>query len=175
MLGTVLTLDHRRLEELINDFLQNPNPSLYEEIRRAYVNHIYWEEEFLFKKINNTSLLAIIKGLEGEHASMWMLLDQVKEFLDANDVENAENKMSAVLRVLLEHDGAEEGSVYPELDTLEEEEQAKLMLEEMKLAVVPSDWRCKLCKNHKLKDNIYHERLSFKVSCYGIYFLFILF
>lgn len=146
MLGTVLTLDHRRLEELINDFIQNPTPSLLEEIRRAYVNHIYWEEEFLFKKINNTSLLAIIKGLEGEHASMWALIDQVKEFLDANDVENAKKRIGGFMRVLLGHDKTEEGSVYPELDTLEEEEQAKLMLEEVKLAVVPLDWRCKLCK-----------------------------
>jgi len=77
---------------------------------------------------------------------MWALLDQVKEFLDANDVENAKKRTSAFMRVLLEHDGAEEGSVYPELDALEEEEQAKLILEEVKLAVVPSDWRCKLCK-----------------------------
>ena len=146
MLGTVLTFDHRRLEELINNFLQNPNPSLLEEIRRAYVNHIYWEEEFLFKRINNTSLLAVIKGLEGEHAGMWALLDQVKEFLDANDVENAKKRISGFMRVLLGHDKTEEGSVYPELDALEEEEQAKLMLEEVKLAVVPLDWRCKLCK-----------------------------
>lgn len=146
MLAKVLTLDHRRLEELVDDFLQNPTQTLFEEIRRAYVNHIYWEEEFLFKKINNASLLAIIRGLEGEHASMWILLDQAKEFLNANDIENAKKNVSTFMRVLLEHDGAEEGSVYSELDALDEEEQAKLILEEIKLAVVPSDWRCKYCK-----------------------------
>jgi len=149
MLGTVLTLDHRRIEELVNDFLQTPTLPLYEKIRRAYVNHIYWEEEFLFKKINNSSLLIIIKSLEVEHGSMWMLLDQAKVFLDANDVENAKRKIDEFMRVLLEHDGAEEGSVYPELDALEEEEQAMLILEEVKLAVAPAYWRCKLCKNER--------------------------
>jgi len=50
------------------------------------------------------------------------LLDQAKVFLDASDVENAKRKIDEFMRVLLEHDGAEEGSVYPELDALEEEE-----------------------------------------------------
>ncbi|WP_237243953.1 hypothetical protein [Saccharolobus solfataricus] len=44
MLSLVLTLDHRRLEGLIDELLANPNLSLYGVIWKAYKNHIYWEE-----------------------------------------------------------------------------------------------------------------------------------
>ncbi|WP_206346075.1 hypothetical protein [Sulfolobus sp. S-194] len=63
MLSLVLTLDHRRLEELVEEFRNSPDLSTYYEIRRAFINHIYWEEEFLFPKVNDSSLLAIIKCL----------------------------------------------------------------------------------------------------------------
>ncbi|BDC17591.1 hemerythrin domain-containing protein [Acidianus sp. HS-5] len=143
MLASILTLDHRRLENLVEEFMKSPNESTYNEIRNAYVNHIYWEEEFLFPKINNTTLLTIMRALEVEHGSMWMLLDKVKEYLEGGKVEEAQEKISEFMRVLLEHDGAEEGSVYQELDQLSDEEQAELILEEIKIAVPPKEWKCK--------------------------------
>ncbi|BAB66208.1 hemerythrin domain-containing protein [Sulfurisphaera tokodaii] len=143
MLSLVLTLDHRRLEELVEEFRNSPDLSTYEEIRRAFINHIYWEEEFLFPKVNDSSLLTIIKSLEIEHGSMWLLLDQAKEYLDNGNTEEAKEKMNEFMRVLLEHDGAEEGSVYQQLDTLPDEDQANLILEEIKLANPPKEWKCK--------------------------------
>lgn len=143
MLSLVLTLDHRRLEELVEEFINSPDPSTYDKIRRAFINHIYWEEEFLFPKVSDSSLLAIIKALEIEHGSMWILLDQTKGYLDAGNIEEAKEKMNEFMRVLLEHDGAEEGSVYQQLDALSDEEKANLILEEIKLANPPEDWKCK--------------------------------
>ncbi|WP_338598540.1 hemerythrin domain-containing protein [Sulfolobus tengchongensis] len=142
MLSLILTLDHRRLENLIEEFINNPNNLIYEEVRRSFINHIYWEEEFLFKKIQDTTSLAIIRGLETEHGSLWILLDQVKNALNG-DIEIAKEKMMEFLRVLLEHDGAEEGSVYQQLETLSDEEQANLILEEIKLANPPPYWKCR--------------------------------
>lgn len=62
MISLILTLDHRRLEGLVEDFLANPSLSLYTMMWKAYTNHIYWEEEILFKKITDTSFLAIIRS-----------------------------------------------------------------------------------------------------------------
>lgn len=143
MLSLVLTLDHRRLEELTEKFKNYPDLSTYDEIRRAFINHIYWEEEFLFPKVVDSSLLAIVRSLEIEHGSMWLLLDQTKEYLDSGNIEKAKEKINEFMRVLLEHDGAEEGSVYQQLDTLPDEDQANLVLEEIKLANSPKDWKCK--------------------------------
>ncbi|MCH4814682.1 MAG: hemerythrin domain-containing protein [Saccharolobus sp.] len=142
MISLVLTLDHRRLEGLVEDFLSNPSLSIYEKIWKAYTNHIYWEEEILFKKITDTSFLAIIRGLETEHGSMWILLKQTEELLKSIEIEGAKEKIREFMRVLLEHDGAEEGSIYQFLESLSDEEQAKLILEDIELAEVPRDWKC---------------------------------
>ncbi|AAK41957.1 hemerythrin domain-containing protein [Saccharolobus solfataricus] len=142
MLSLVLTLDHRRLEGLIDELLANPNLSLYGVIWKAYKNHIYWEEEILFKRVTDTSLLAIIRGLETEHGSMWILLKQTEELLRSNEIEGAREKIREFMRVLLEHDGAEEGSIYQFLESLSDEEQARLILEDIALAEPPRDWKC---------------------------------
>lgn len=141
MIALILTLDHRRLEELVENFMESTDQASYNKVRNDYVNHIYWEEEFLFPKINNTTNLTILRSLEVEHGNMWILLDKVRECL--NDVKEAQEKMREFMRVLLEHDGAEEGSVYQELDQLTDDEQAQLILEEIKIAVPPTDWKCK--------------------------------
>ncbi|MEM0131816.1 MAG: hemerythrin domain-containing protein [Saccharolobus sp.] len=141
MLSLVLTLDHRRLEELTERFIESPDQLVYNEIRNAFTTHIYWEEEFLFPKVN--AFLAILRALEIEHGSMWLLLDKVKENLDNNNVEVAKEKMREFMRVMLEHDGAEEGSVYQQLDNMTDEEQAMLILEVIKIANPPKEWKCK--------------------------------
>lgn len=74
---------------------------------------------------------------------MWLLLDKVKENLDNNNVEVAKEKMREFMRVMLEHDGAEEGSVYQQLDNMTDEEQAMLILEVIKIANPPKEWKCK--------------------------------
>ncbi|WP_016732137.1 hemerythrin domain-containing protein [Saccharolobus islandicus] len=142
MISLILTLDHKRLEGLVEDFLANPSLSLYTMMWKAYTNHIYWEEEILFKKITDTSFLAIIRSLEIEHGSMWILLKQTEELLKSNEIEGAKDKIREFMRVLLEHDGAEEGSVYQFLESLSDEEQAKLVLEDIELAEPPRDWKC---------------------------------
>ncbi|ADB86410.1 hemerythrin domain-containing protein [Saccharolobus islandicus] len=140
MLSLILTLDHRRIEELVNIFINNPSIDVYNEIRRSYINHIYWEEEFLFKEVqDSSSLLPIIKSLEIEHGSMWIILDEIK----TSDGGAMREKMESFMRILLEHDGAEEGSVYQYLESLTEEKQAKLILEEIKIATPPASWKCK--------------------------------
>ncbi|BDB99540.1 hemerythrin domain-containing protein [Saccharolobus caldissimus] len=139
MLSLILTLDHRRIEELVNIFIDNPSIYIYNEIRRSYINHVYWEEEFLFKEVKDSNLLPIIKSLEIEHGSMWMILDKIK----TSEGESIREKMESFMRILLEHDGAEEGSVYQYLESLTEEEQAKLILEEIKITTPPANWKCK--------------------------------
>lgn len=143
MLSQILTLDHRRLEDLVEEFLRSPSSQVFEQIRKAYVNHIYWEEEHLFPRITDGSLLVVTRSLEIEHGSMWTLLDQVESYLASGRTEQAKEKMEEFMRVLLGHDSTEEGSVYQELEGLTEEEQAELILKEIELASPPKEWKCK--------------------------------
>ncbi|MEM4912184.1 MAG: hemerythrin domain-containing protein, partial [Metallosphaera sp.] len=126
-------------EGLIEDFVLAPDLSTFKEIKRAFISHVYWEEEFLFKY---SKQLAVVNGLKIEHRSLWILLDKVEEYLIGNYTERAKEEMRKFFRVLLEHDGVEEGSVYQELEDLSEEEQAKLILEEIRLVNPPEGWRC---------------------------------
>ena len=92
-----------------------------------------------------------IQGLEAEHGAILKLLEEVKRLISINELEDAKKKTQAVMRVLKGHNEAEEGYIYIELDKLESQKQADLLLKEVEHAAAPKDWVCKVLRTGSLK------------------------
>ncbi len=154
MLDSVLTKDHERIDAYLKDFLNSLSSKpavdkldlIYESLR----NHIFWEEEFLFPEIFEENKLRI-QGLQAEHGAIIKLVNEIKRLLSINDLNEAIKKTEAVMRVLKGHNEAEEGYIYLELDKLEQEKQAELLLEEVKHASAPKGWVCKVLRVNSSK------------------------
>ncbi len=152
MLDEVLTDDHARIDLYLKQFLDSlKNGSRIDEdsfhvAKVSLRNHIFWEEEYLFKAVYSGNEV-LIKGLEAEHGSVWKMLDLIESLLrsesgKATVIKNTE----ALLRVLKGHNGTEEGGIYILLDKLSNEEQAALLAKEVALASAPAGWVCTVLK-----------------------------
>ena len=154
MLDSVLTKDHERIDVYLNDFLlslsSKPDLDKLDTIVSSLRNHMFWEEEYLFPEIFEENKLRI-QGLEAEHGAILKLLDEIKRLLSINEIEDAKKKTQGVMRVLKGHNEAEEGYIYLELDKLESQKQADLLLKEVEHASAPKDWTCKVLRKGSLK------------------------
>lgn len=154
MLDSVLTKDHERIDLYLNDFLlslsSKPDLDKFALIVSSLRNHMFWEEEYLFPEIFEENKLRI-QGLEAEHGSILKLLEEVKRLISINELEDAKKKTQAVMRVLKGHNEAEEGYIYLELDKLEKQKQADLLLKEVEHAAAPKDWICRVLRTGSLK------------------------
>ncbi|MCL5976237.1 MAG: hemerythrin domain-containing protein [Candidatus Parvarchaeota archaeon] len=154
MLDSVLTKDHERIDAYLNDFLLSlslkPDTDKLAFIVSSLRNHMFWEEEYLFPEIFEENKLRI-QGLEAEHGAILKLLEEVKRLIFIDELEDAKKKTQAVMRVLKGHNEAEEGYIYLELDKLESQKQADLLLKEVEHASAPKDWVCKVLRTGSLK------------------------
>ncbi len=154
MLDSVLTKDHERIDAYLNDFLLSlglkPDMDKLALIVSSLRNHMFWEEEYLFPEIFEENKLRV-QGLEAEHGAILKLLEEVKRLISINELEDAKKKTQAVMRVLKGHNEAEEGYIYLELDKLESQKQADLLLKEVEHASAPKDWICKVLRTGSLK------------------------
>ncbi len=154
MLDSVLTKDHSRIDVYLKDFLESlstkPDTEKLSIIKDSLTNHMFWEEDYLFPEIYENNGLRI-RGLEAEHGAIIKLLNEVERLVDMNQIEDAKKKTEAVMRVLKGHNEAEEGYIYLELDKLDPEKQASLLLEEVKHASASQGWICKVLRNNSLK------------------------
>ncbi len=154
MLDNVLTKDHERVDKYLEEFLQSlnlkPNLEKLYLIKESLKNHMFWEEEYLFPEVLNENELRV-KGLEAEHGSIIKLLDEISRLISIDELSEAIKKTQAVMRVLKGHNETEEGYIYLELDKLDQEKQASLILQQVKHASAPKDWTCKVLKKNSLR------------------------
>ena len=154
MLDNVLTKDHERVDKYLEEFLQSlnlkPNLEKLYLIKESLKNHMFWEEEYLFPEVLNENELRV-KGLEAEHGSIIKLLDEISRLISIDELSEAIKKTQAVMRVLKGHNETEEGYMYLELDKLDQEKQASLILQQVKHASAPKDWTCKVLRKNSLR------------------------
>lgn len=154
MLDNVLTKDHERVDKYLEEFLQSlnlkPNLEKLYLIKESLKNHMFWEEEYLFPEVLNENELRV-KGLEAEHGSIIKLLDEISRLISIDELSEAIKKTQAVMRVLKGHNETEEGYIYLELDKLDQEKQASLILQQVKHASAPNDWTCKVLRKNSLR------------------------
>lgn len=154
MLNSVLTKDHERIDAYLNDFFlslsSKPDMNKLSLIVSSLKNHMFWEEEYLFPEIFEENKLRI-KSLEAEHGAILKLLEEVKRLISINELEDAKEKIQAVMRVLKGHNESEEGYIYFELDKFESQKQAYLLLKEVEHAAAPKDWICTVLRTGSLK------------------------
>ena len=154
MLDDVLTKDHDRIDSDLKEFLvslsSNADKDKLLSVKDSLKNHMFWEEEYLFPEVLNENELRV-KGLEAEHGSIIKLLDEISRLISIDELSEAIKKTQAVMRVLKGHNETEEGYIYLELDKLDQEKQASLILQQVKHASAPKDWTCKVLRTGSLK------------------------
>lgn len=154
VISNVLEEDHRRVGEFLDKFLDsirngNPSENYFHSARESLHNHIFWEESVLFDAVRNESNEARIHGLEVEHGGIWKLLDKIDEYVQNGEAELAIDRLEGLIRVLETHNGAEEKTVYSELESKDSDTQARLIMFEVEQARAPEGWVCKIMKKYK--------------------------
>lgn len=147
MIADVLEKHHAHIDKYLRDFLEsvrsgNPSNELFNRAMEGLHNHIYWEETILFRSIESPDNRARVHGLEVEHGGIWQLLDKIGAYVDEGKAELAIDRLEGLLRVLVTHNSAEEGTVYPMLDQKSGEEQAELIETSLDSPVAPQGWKC---------------------------------
>lgn len=149
MLYSVLSKDHKRIDNQIVSFLESlndsPNTNTLMTAFGAIKNHIFWEEEYLFPAVEKGNE-TMVKGLEAEHGAIWKLFDSISDDLGKNDLKEAKNRTEALLRVLKGHNSSEENYIYREMDKLSTDQQAELLLRQVESSSAPKNWICKVLR-----------------------------
>ncbi len=149
MIARILEGDHEAVGKLLEKFLMSlkegsPDVKTLEKARDALQNHIYWEETILFREAETEQNSARIHGLEVEHGGIWKLLDRIGEIVREGNIDLAIDRTEGLLRVLETHNSAEEGTVYSQLDLMDEKAQARLIQFEVQHARAPAGWKCRI-------------------------------
>jgi Hemerythrin HHE cation binding domain. len=140
MLQSVLSKDHARIDRQLMDFLsslsEKPDAKMLTDAFSAIKNHMFWEEEFLFPAVEKGNEV-MIKGLQAEHGAIWKLFDSINSDLNKKDIKEAKNRTEALLRVIKGHNSSEENYIYREMDKLNQDQQAELLLKEVESSSSP--------------------------------------
>lgn len=149
MLQSVLSKDHARIDKQLMSFLfslsENPDINMLTSAFSAIKNHMFWEEEFLFPAVEKGNEI-MVKGLQAEHGAIWKLFDSINNDITKKDLQEAKNRTEALLRVIKGHNTSEETYIYKELDKLEPDQQAELLLKQVESSSAPKDWLCKVLR-----------------------------
>ena len=149
MLQSVLSKDHARIDGQLMDFLsslsEKPDAKMLTGAFSAIKNHMFWEEEFLFPAVEKGNEV-MIKGLQAEHGAIWKLFDSINSDLNKKDLKEAKNRTEALLRVIKGHNSSEENYIYREMDKLNQDQQAELLLKEVESSSSPKEWICKVLR-----------------------------
>lgn len=142
--------DHRsidkKLEKLLSLIEQGElDPSLFMDIRSDLMKHIFVEEEYSFPSVIkiDTSISARIKGLEMEHAAIWMLLDRISSEIESGEISKTPKFAREISDILLAHNEQEEEFVYPAILKI-----SPTSGPDFSVVRVPEGWNC-----HRLRKN----------------------
>ncbi|MEM3670162.1 MAG: hemerythrin domain-containing protein [Thermoprotei archaeon] len=108
-------------------------------LRESLVKHMYWEEEQLFKEVQNQVDPRMIRGLYAEHGSIIRLLNSVVSSVRIGEQGEAVSKLEALRRVLTGHNSNEDEGIYNVLNSLPKDVMDRLLAER---GNPPPDWQC---------------------------------
>ncbi len=142
--------DHRsidkKLEKLLSLIEQGElDPSLFMDIRSGLMKHIFVEEEYSFPSVIkiDSSISARIKGLEMEHAAIWMLLDRISSEIESGEISKTPKFAREISDILRAHNEQEEEYVYPAILKI-----SPTSGPDFSVVRVPEGWSC-----HRLRKN----------------------
>lgn len=151
MISKILEEDHRKIGVLLEEFLNSirkgkPVDSVFNRAKDGLHNHIYLEETFLFREVENEGNSLRIHGLEVEHGGIWKLLNKIGEYVTNGEYELAVDRLEGLIRVLETHNRAEEGTVYAFLEELDDSSKDRILHSDMQNPKAPEGWTCKVMR-----------------------------
>lgn len=108
---SVLTQDHRRVEELFEQFGDKPGPELARQICDELAVHAAVEEELVYPLLRTKVDRALADEARREHGEAWDLMAQIEHTLD--DPEALFPAMEQLRTMVAHHVGEEEGTIFP--------------------------------------------------------------
>jgi len=139
--------DHRKVEMLLESLLKSLQDQpkaqrAFEELERLLHKHIYCEEELLFPEVEARGLSGPTDVMRSEHGQISGLLAAIQKSLREGNM-TIKTFIDGLKDILAAHDLKEEGVLYPAADSMIEHESAKALLERVRNAVSPKDWKCR--------------------------------
>ncbi|MGD9713731.1 MAG: hemerythrin domain-containing protein [Thermomicrobiales bacterium] len=127
-----LTEDHRRLDELIENFQEWKAKDLarargfLSQFAAGLHRHLLWEETIIFPAFEEASQGGLIRTLVAEHQEIREWLQALTTRVEEDAASDCEETM--LMEELGGHNGREEYALYPELDKLlRDEEKARIL------------------------------------------------
>ena len=108
---SVLTQDHRRVEELFEQFGDKPGPEMARRICDELAVHAAVEEELVYPLLRTKVDRALADEARREHGEAWDLMAEIEHTLD--DPEVLFPAMEQLRAMVAHHVGAEEGTIFP--------------------------------------------------------------
>ena len=143
--------DHRSVDKKLKQLLSQIeggelDPSLFHEIKNGLRNHIFVEEEYSFPAVlkMDSKLSGRLKGLEMEHASLWMLMDRISSEIESEAIVGTPKFVKEIYDILQAHNEQEENNVYPILLKMDPPSGPELL--DVK---VPEGWICRRLRKNK--------------------------
>jgi hemerythrin superfamily protein len=113
-------------------------------------DHMFAEEEILFPALGEEEHIRISRGLEYEHAAIWMLVDKIASGISRADAAYVLKKTQSVSRLLSFHSRREEETVYSLLDACIKGADAADLTARMKSGTAPGNWICRYIRDRSL-------------------------
>ncbi|MBX8639604.1 MAG: hemerythrin domain-containing protein [Thermoplasmata archaeon] len=153
MLMEIATVEHGEITDELSKFIGSIKENSVDEekflrFRKRLKNHMFAEEEVLFPAVVDAEHIRIARGLEYEHAAIWLLAHRIASGLHRSDVGYVLKKAQSVTRLISFHIRREEETIYGFLEDNIEDDDAVDLIARMKSDTVPEDWVCRY-----LRDN----------------------
>jgi len=113
---------------------------LLQDIEGKLKRHVYIEEELLFSDLTGEEERRVARGMEYEHASLFLLIEKLEKALLSGNMDAARKKAGSILRLAAMHFTREEGMLYSEGKI-----RCITHLGDVSLPI-PAGWRCRLLR-----------------------------
>ena len=121
----MLKEDHKNIKELLNETLENDDPSKFPKIRRELEAHMLGEEKYLYPAVRKDETFLVLEGYE-EHELGKKLLYELDK-LDKDD-EHWMPKIKVLQDIIEHHIDEEEKEIFPKAkEILSKEQEQQIM------------------------------------------------
>jgi len=114
--------DHKNVKGLLNETLENDDPSKFPKIRRELEAHMLGEEKYLYPAIRKDETFLVLEGYEEHELSKKLLYEMDK--LDKND-EHWMPKMKVLQEIIEHHIDEEENELFPKAKEILSKDQER--------------------------------------------------
>lgn len=144
--------DHQRIDEILERLMRHEDEtSSFAELQQALMRHIFWEEEFLFPKVEELGLSDPPRIMRIEHSQICRLLGEFERALRSGQSIRPD-RLQGLKRLLIAHNSKEERALYPMVDSMLGQESLSELLQKIIDSKMPSGWECLLLRQKSIRN-----------------------